>query len=259
MSNVIKAYSVRYDDEAKKTIGTYQQTLKEIQLKQIPKPVEQEPQEGFVEGLKAVVVEAVPPPEETNEKASKIIEKANQEAKTIIEQAKKEAEQLKNDTITAAKKKGYEEGLQQSKNETQKLKAEYEDKAQKIKRQYEEMALSMEPQMAQIITLLVEKITGILVQDKEEVILYLIHKAIKNMDRSNEYTIRVSKEDYEYVSERKNILSSALGAEANIYITEDASLTKNQCLIETDLKVINCSLDIQLNNLIADLRLIGGI
>jgi flagellar assembly protein FliH len=120
------------------------------------------------------------------------------------------------------------------------------------------MALSLEPQMAKIIASLVEKITGIVVEDKKEVILYLITNAIQNYDKSDNYTIKVSKDDFENVSENREMLLSAIGKEVPVTITEDAGLTKNQCLIETDQHVINCSLDIQLNNLITDLKLIAN-
>ena len=120
------------------------------------------------------------------------------------------------------------------------------------------MAASLEPQMAEVIASLVEKITGILIEDNE-VILYLVDKALKNMDKSEEYTLKVSKEDYKYISMHRELLLAAIGREVLLYIVEDANLEKNQCLIETELKVINCSLDVQLSNLITDLKLIAGI
>ncbi|MDD3172553.1 MAG: FliH/SctL family protein [Herbinix sp.] len=259
MSNVIKAYSVRYDDEAMKTINSHLRIDKEIEVRRSILVNEQEAQGEFIEGLNAVVVEAIPSVQETSEKALKIIEDAKNDAKSILDKAKKEAEQIKKEAFEAAKKKGYEEGKQQTKHEAQKLKSEYDEKSGRLEKEYDNMSRSLEPQMAQIIASLLEKLTGIIVADKEEVILYLIKKAIKNMDKSSEYTIRVSDEDYEYVSMRKDILLGAIGRDVPLYITEDDGLYKNQCLIEADLQVINCSLDIQLNNLITDLKLIGGI
>lgn len=264
MSNMIKAYSVRYDDDSKKTIDTHLRIDKEIeQKKNTIIRTAAFGQEGFVEGLKAVVVEALPDKDEDAESNRKVIEEAKNEAKNeakrIIEQAKKEAEQLKNDTLAAAQKKGYEEGIKQVQREALKLKEDYEDKVKKLQSEYETLFTSLEPQMAQIIAALVEKITGILVEDKEDVILYLINKAVKNMDKSDEYTIRVSKDDFDYITMRKNLLQGAIGREVMLNITEDPTLQKNQCLIETETKVLNCSLDIQLNNLITDLKLIGGI
>lgn len=264
MSNMIKAYSVRYDDDSKKTIDTHLRIDKEIEQKRnsvIRTAVFG--QEGFVEGLKAVVVEALPDKEEIIENNRKVIEEAKNdaknEAKRLIDQAKKEVEQIKNDTMAAAQKKGYEEGIKQVQREAQKLKEDYEEKVRKLQSEYDTLFTSLEPQMAQIIAALVEKITGILVEDKEDVILYLINRTIKNMDKSDEYTIRVSRDDFEYISMRKNLLEGAIGREVTLYITEDPALKRNQCLIETETKVLNCSLDIQLNNLITDLKLLGGI
>ena len=260
MSNVIKAFSVRCDDEVKMTIDTHLRIDKQIEKNRgIAKISTEAEPDGFVEGLQALVVETLPNDEETQETAFKIIEDAKEEAKRILEQAKQEAEQLRSDALTTAQKKGYDEGMLQVRKEAQKLKAELEEKSVALQNEYDTIAESLEPQMVRIIAALVEKITGIVVQDKEEVILYLVNKALKNMDKSDEYTIRVSKEDYEYISMRKNLLLGALGRDVSLYITEDINLNKNQCLIETELKVINCSLDVQLNNLITDLKLIGGI
>lgn len=260
MSNVIKAYSVRYDDIEKKTIDTHLRIDKQIEEKRSAiMPSDAFQFEGFVEGLQALVVETLPSPEEVAEQNTKITEDAINEAKLILEQAKKDAELMKNNAYSAAQKKGYEDGMLQAQKETQKLKAEYDSKAQKLQNDYEGMLESFEPQMVTLVSALVEKITGIVVEDKEEVIFYLISRAIKNIDKSDEYTIRVSKEDYEYVSVHKNLLLGAIGREVPIYVMEDSNLKKNQCLIETELKAINCSLDIQLYHLISDLKLISGI
>lgn len=260
MSNVIKAYSVRYDDEAKMTIDAGQKFDKELEVKRrLISHISEKQPEGFVEGLKAVVVEPLPDNEELKEKSKRIIEDAKDEAKKILSQTKRDAEQLKSDILAQAQKNGYEEGMLQVRKEVQKLKADYDDKARKLQEEYDSQVQNLEPQMVHIIAALVEKITGIIVEDKEEVILYLVSNAIKNMDKCDEYTIRVSKEDFEYVSMRKNLLISAIGREVPLYITDDPSLKKNHCLIETEQKVINCSLDVQLKNLLTDLKLIGSI
>ena len=263
MSNMIKAYSVRYDEIAKKTIDTHLRIDKEIKnernnvLKVIN--TQESYKEGFVEGLNAVVVEELSQKEESTQKASALLEEVKLEAESILAKAKKEAEQIKNDAYAAAQKQGYEDGMLQIKKELEKLKKEYEEKSQRLHKEYEAMVQTFEPQMAAIIASLVEKITGIMVEDKEEVILYLINKAIKQMDKNDEYTIKVSKEDYEYVSMKKDLILNAIGRDVPLYVNEDSSLKKNQCMIETELRVINCSLDIQLNQLIMDLKLIGGI
>jgi flagellar assembly protein FliH len=259
LSNMIKAYSVRYDEVIMKTIDTHLRIDQAIEMKRNRVLQVIETNNSFVEGLQALVIDPLPSNEETMEQTSHILEDANDKAEQILDQARKEAEKLKNDAFTTAQKKGYDDGILQGKLELQKRKAEYDEKERQLKKEYEEMASTLEPQMVEIIASLVEKITGIVVDKKEEVILYLVEKALKKMDKSDEYTIRVSKEDYDYVSTRKNLLLSAIGREVPLYIIEDTTLMKNKCLIETELRVIDCSLDVQLNNLILDLKLISGI
>ena len=261
MSNVIKAYAIRYEESSKKTIDTHIRIDKELEERRSKNQIAALPSvDGdFVEGIRAVVIDPAPTVEENMEKASAILEEAKKEAGQILDAAKKEAELIKKEAYSEASKKGYGDGLLQSQKELNKHKAEYDEKARKLKQEYEEMAASLEPQMVEIIAALLEKLTGIVIEDKEEVILYLVDKTLKNMDKCNEYTLKVSKEDYEYISMRKNLLLGAIGREVPLYIVEDLSLKKNQCLVETELKVINCSLDVQLNNLIMDLKLIAGI
>ncbi len=260
MSNVIKAYSIRYEEETKKTIDSHLRIDKELEerRKALIAATLPAPEEGFVEGIQALVVEQLPSETDT-EKAAKILEDAKSEAERILAKAKKEAESLKNDTYSVAQKKGYEDGMLQAKKETQKLKADYEAQSRSLQEEYDRMAYSLEPQISDIIASLVEKITGIVIEDREEVILYLVDKTLKNLEKCEEYTVRVSKEDYEFVSMRKNLLLAAIGREVPLFIVEDMNLKKNQCLVETEYKVINCSLDVQLNNLILDLKLISGI
>lgn len=258
MSNMIKAYSVR-DEEERKTIDTHLRIDKEIaQKKKVMITTEIESRE-FSQGINAIVLEKIPSREEQIEKSAKLIEDAKKEAKNILEQAKQEAEKIKNEAFAAAQKKGYEQGISQSNRQNQKIAAEFEENAKKLQKEFDTSMIEFEPKMVNIIVSLIEKITGILVEDKEDVILYIVGRALKNMDKSDEYTIKVAKENYEYISERRNILLNAIGREATLYITEAPGLLKNQCIIETNLRIINCSLDVQLNNLITDLKLLGGV
>ncbi len=260
MSNMIKGYSVRYDDEVKITIDTHFRIDKELEakFKNVAK-LDAESSGEFVEGLQAVVLEALPTEQETLERASIMIEDAKTEASEILEKAKKEAELIKSEAFSTAQKKGYEEGVLQLQRETQILKSEYEEKKNELGMEYDALITSLEPQTAQVITELIEKVTGILATDYEDVIVYLIKKAMKNFGKCDSFTIQVSEEDYENVSSQRDILLSAFGREVTLFIMKDSGLSKNQCLIETELKVINCSLDIQLKHLIADIKLLGGI
>jgi flagellar assembly protein FliH len=258
---VIKSYTIRYEEASKMTIDTHLRIDKELEERRNKAQITALPpiNGDFVEGLRAVVIDQAPTVEENLVKASAILEDAKKDAGQILDSARKEAEAIKNEAYSEGSKKGYSDGLLQSQKELNKLKTEYDEKARHLKNEYDKMAASLEPQMVDVIATLLEKLTGIVIEDKDEVILYLVDKTLKNMDKCNEYTLKVSKEDFEYISMRKNLLLGAIGREVPLYIVEDINLKKNQCLIETELKVINCSLDVQLNNLIMDLKLIAGI
>jgi len=258
LSNVIKAYAVRYDDKSKKFIDIrFKDMALEKTLKQELKP-EGQTQGSFVEGLKAEAVEVL---QQENEKnlAGSDVDQARKEAQRILEQANIEAARIKNEAFVQAQKKGYEEGIKKARQEAQRLEEEYNMKLKRLEEERENIINELQPQIAEIIAGLVEKITGIVIKDREDVILYLVERAMKNLDKCNELNIRVSSEDYDYLQSRRQELEQVLDRELAIHITEDPALLKNQCLIETENRIINCSLDLQLESLLTDIRLIGAI
>ncbi len=261
MSNVIKAYTVCYDKNVMKTIDSRQSWKdKEEQLRKMhPQTPVTASEDGFVSGINATVVKEVPTDEDMKQRSDHLLEKANKEAAQILEQAKEEAERKQQEIYEEAKAKGYQDGMAKAKLELKAKNAELDHKLQQLQQDYENMVKELEPQIAGIILALVEKITGVLVNDHQEIILHLVEKALKNLDQSDKLTLRVSKEDYDYVNDKKDILLSSVGREIEIQIIEDSNLMKNQCLIETDLTVINCGLDEQLKNLITDIKLLGGV
>ncbi len=257
MSNVIKAYTVYYDKSITKTIDSHESWKEKEILARKSMPADVGKTEGFVSGLDAVQVKELPS-EEQKEKSGQMIENAKKEAKQILEQAKQEALQSRKEIYEEAKKKGYEDGIASGVQKLQEKTEEADNKLVQLQKDYEAMVKELEPQIAEIIAELVENVTGIFIEDRKDVIVYLVEKALKNQERCNDFTIRVSKEDYDFVSRNKDRILTSVGREIRLRITEDAALVKNECFIETDLCVINCSLEEQMANLIKDIRLLGG-
>lgn len=266
MSNVIKAYAVCYDKSVPKTIDSYQnwKEIEKAKEKLVKKSIliKNEPKEntdGFVSGLEAVPIMELPSEEEMAEKSGQIIENAKLEAQQILEQAKQEAIKIQEEAYEEAKNKGYNDGMTAAKLEIKEKMAEIDQMKVQLEKDYEAMVRELEPQVADIIASLVEKIVGAAVEEGQEVILHLVQKALRKQDKCKDFTIRISKEDYDFVNSNKNIILASLGREVTLRITEDPTLNKNQCLIETDFSVINCGLDEQLRNLIMDIKLLGGV
>ncbi|HHX12925.1 MAG TPA: hypothetical protein GX731_08875 [Clostridiales bacterium] len=261
MSNVIKAYTISYDKSVTKTINSldnWKEKVKDNQIK-VPELVESVAEDGFVTGLNAVHIKEIASEKEQEEVAGKITLKAEEEAQEIIEQAKAEAKLLKEEANESSKKKGYDEGIAQGMAELKQKQEDLIHKKASLEQDYSNMLKELEPQIAEIIAGLVSKIIDIEVKDREDVIIHLVEMALKNQEKYNDFTIRVSTFDYEYANDHKDTLISSLGRKVEVQFIEDSALNENDCIIETDSTIINCSLGEQLKNLTNDLKLLGGM
>ncbi len=272
MSNVIKSRFIYVNDDNKKIIDSNDRSEK-FRLINFDKQIndyaawneaavtKEEGSGSFTEGLKVTVIDRVSS-EEENEllklQCDQIIEEAKEQAAQIVMDAELDAKEISESIYEEARNQGYQDGIQKSISEVQGKKNELDKLIDKQNKDYLAQINNLEPQFADIVAKLVEKITGIIVEDKKDVINYLVHKAIAGADNSKSYVIRTSKDDYEFVVSKKKELSALIKEESSIDITLDIGLNKNQCIIETDTSIIDCSLDVQLCNLIQDIKLLSS-
>ncbi|MBE5949099.1 MAG: flagellar biosynthesis/type III secretory pathway protein [Lachnospiraceae bacterium] len=120
--------------------------------------------------------------------------------------------------------------------------------------EYVEMLESMESDLVGIMLEVFEKVTKVLSADKKDIMVHLIDNALNHIESSKEFVIRVSKDDYQFVTKHKEFLQEAVPQNGSLEIVKDATLERNQCLIETDGGIFDCSLDVQLENLIMDVK-----
>ena len=71
------------------------------------------------------------------------------------------------------------------------------------------------------------------------------------------FVIKVSPDDYSFLINNQGKIYCAMSREVNIDIVEDVTLERNQCMIETNTGIFNCSLDIELNKLINNIKLLS--
>lgn len=256
MSNVIKSNYIRYKPGNKMTLD-YKERDNELQARRISKLALSQAEEGFQGGLEAVMVDPIATEEDQRKKAETIVENAKRESAQIIELAKVEAERLQEDTKKLAKKQGYEEGIIKGETEIQKIKNDLSVLQKQQQEEYRQILSGIEGQVTELMVSLITKLTGILIEDKSEIILHLVEKTLEGEDTEEDYKIRVSSEDLEFLTSKKDYIEDIVGREVQIVV--NPQLTKNQCLIETEGKIIDCSLDVQLNNLITDLKLLSSI
>lgn len=175
----------------------------------------------------------------------------------MLAQAHMEARKI----IEDAKRTGYEQGAQNAREEynakADELARDYEAKKAQLEKEYNDMKASMEPELVETITEVFKKITYTVAEDNKDIIIGLINGVMKNTDISNEFIIKVSPEDYKFLVNNQGKIYCSVSKEVTMDIVEDATMKKNQCIIESDTGVYDCSLDIELNNLIEDIKLLS--
>lgn len=252
LSNLIKAGYVNYDGKDKVVIdsdgrmGSFR-PLTPARVAEIPHEEEEEDPVQVFDSCQA------------EEEAGEILEKAEEEASRIKEAAMAEAEEIKTRAMEEGRQDGYEAGLAAAGEELLRQESALNERAEANQREFEEQLNSLEPVFVDIMISYIEKITGVLLEDKRDVILHLVSKAIRKIGRSKNFHIRVGAEDYSFLDAARDKLYEAAGEEAVIDILEDKSMEKNQCIIEADDRIIDCSLDVQLKGLIDDLKLLARI
>lgn len=274
MSNLLKRGTTTISEER---IIDYNELIK-LKLKNIANDRENHGNvdaDGFVNGLKADVVEQLitgsdedgetaQSQEDVNNQIAAALEEANEQAQTIRDEANEvlaQAHMEARKIIEDAKRTGYEQGAQNAREEynakADELARDYEAKKAQLEKEYNDMKASMEPELVETITEVFKKITYTVAEDNKDIIIGLINGVMKNTDISNEFIIKVSPEDYKFLVNNQGKIYCSVSKEVTMDIVEDATMKKNQCIIESDTGVYDCSLDIELNNLIEDIKLLS--
>lgn len=259
MSNLVKSSNIIVSDGNKLIIDS-NKIIDDMLSQRVNygvKAPEADP-DGFVCGLDAATVEAL-----TAESVSEedIITAANERAEEIVATANERAELI----MTEAQKKGYDEGLNRGLSEAEarcyarlnELENEYANRKEQLEREYESLKASMEPELVNALLEVFSSVTGVLGEARKDTILHLINSVMHNTELSREFMIKVSEEDYQFVINNKDMIYGAASPEYHIDIVRDSSLQRNMCVIETDAGVFDCSLDIQLDNLIQEIKILS--
>ena len=215
-------------------------------------------------GIMSSGVEHILPEEMTQEaaeaaraEAEEILAQAKAEAEEILAQAQAQAGQIREE----AKKEGFNSGTIESERQLTEKKQELEQQHAQLVKQleedYEQRRNDMEPQIVEALLAVFTEVTHTVSEDNKEIVLHLINNVLKNVENSHSYSIKVSPDDYNFVLNNQGKIYCAMNNEVNLDIVQDMALKQNECMIETDSGVFNCSLDVELHNLIKQIKLLS--
>lgn len=273
LSNVIKAAAVTYTQE----IRTIDSNLREGGFTRLAvekrAQVKKEGEGGDGEFKPGILGLFAPQDKEDKEdeaaleiaKKKEEAEQKMQEAQDMLLQAQKEAENILSAAQADAeniRKQAYDDGLRQGEKKAREkydaMKVRLEQEVKAAKESYEKQAQELEPAFVEILIQLMGKLTGVLLDEKSDLISYLIEQALYETGSSMTYLVHVSPEDFAAASAGKEKLLEQLKEGAVLEITKDGTMQRGQCIIETDSRIFDCSIDVQLKNLAEDLKMLAG-
>lgn len=194
---------------------------------------------------------------EAKEEAERIINEANVQAEEIFANAQAEAQRLTENAHQEGFQQGYQEGMENAQAEIENSRQQLALEAQQLQEEYEQQIAGLEPQVVDFISDIVKKLTGVVLAERKDILAHLVSSCLEGIERSGLYLIHVSREDYHDLLEKKSELEQLVQTASELRIVEDASLGKNECLIETDTTIYDSSLDLQLERLCEDLKMLS--
>lgn len=232
-------------------------------------------EDGFTLGLNAENVEELLSEEKetrestaaAEEMAREIIENAKSEAERIVGMAENDADSIlrkasekRMGIIQSASREGFEKGYQEAEEQCRKeyeaKQAELESRKAELEEELKQQKEELEPVLVDTILDVFQNITHLLLEDKKDLILEVVNSALEDIDVSKTYLIKACHEDAVFLKENKDRILSASG-DADIEIVEDQTMKKGQCMIDTDFGIVDCSLDVQMEELIKDIKIIS--
>ncbi|MDR1458480.1 MAG: HrpE/YscL family type III secretion apparatus protein [Puniceicoccales bacterium] len=178
--------------------------------------------------------------QETNEKVRLLVEESNAKAKKLIDDALAK----QNEILAAAKaryeeeaKKGYEDGYASGKHELTNQMTEI------VSRNAENFA-KFEGEIVAIVSKAVSRIIGEI--DQKDLITNIVKTAVKNIKNQKQAVLKVSAAEAQIIRDRLDEILETSGGIKYLEISADSRLKKGTCVLETEIGVVDASLDIQM-------------
>ncbi len=286
MSNLFKAGYVSFDaSEARiidsnelsnKKIEAYQE--QELKRQRAMMAQDEEYQEGiseddFIPGIDMEqltqltedqsMLQAVPPDPQFDMEAMQAeidlkLQQAQEQADKIVQDAMAQAEEIRNNAVEQGRAQGYDAGYQEGVAAAQALQDEIEQQRGDLEKEYQQIVDELEPEMVDILTQIYEHVFNIELREDKGIILHLLKTTLSRIEPGKDLIVHISSDDYDDVMDEKDTLQAAITSpNTTMEIIEDPLLKENECMIESDSGVFDCSLGVELSEITRKLKLLS--
>lgn len=168
------------------------------------------------------------------QQATEIAARAQKEAERIVAEARREAEEL----LDSAKRDGYESGL-----------AYWNEMLAAARQSRDDYIARNEPALLQLAVRIAEKLIGEELSASPEKIVTVVREALCSVARAKSVVLQLHPADAAVLEEHMSVLRGAAGPKREIEIVSNASLARGDCVIESDIGIIDARLETQLRNM----------
>ena len=186
------------------------------------------------------------------------LQQAQEQAEMIINDAQQQAENIRSQAMEQGRQQGYETGYQEGLAAVEQIKQETLQKQEELDKEYQQIVDELEPEMVDVLTQIYEHVFGVDMREDKGIILHLLKNTLSRIEPGNNLIVHISPDDYDDVMEEKDSIDACITSPSKtMEIIEDPLLKKNECMIESDSGVFDCSLGVELSELTRKLKLLS--
>jgi len=285
LSNLFKAGYVSYDQSEARIIDSNELANRKIEAfqeqemkRQRAQMLQEEPSydtaegDDFIPGIDMEqlsqltedqsMLESVPDPQFDMEAMQAEIDlklqQAQEQADTIVNNAHAQAQEIMQMAQQQGHQEGYDAGYQEGVAAAQALQADFEQQKEDLEKQYQQIVDELEPEMVDILTQIYEHVFNIELREDKGIILHLLKTTLSRIEPGNDLIVHISSDDYDDIMEQKEELDACITSpNTTMEIIEDPLLKENECMIESDSGVFDCSLGVELSEITRKLKLLS--
>jgi flagellar assembly protein FliH len=288
LSNLFKAGFVSFDASDKRIIDSNElankkiEAFQELELKR--QRAEMAEEEGSYDGMEMVenddfipgidmeqlsqltedqsMLESVPDPQFDMEAMQAEIDlklqQAQEQADMIIQNAQGQAQAIMDDARQQGYEAGYNTGYQEGVAAAQSLQDEIDQQRGDLEKEYQQIVDELEPEMVDVLTQIYEHVFNIELREDKGIILHLLKTTLSRIEPGKDLIVHISSDDYDEIMDQKAVLDACITSpNTTMEIIEDPLLRENECMIESDSGVFDCSLGVELSEITRKLKLLS--
>ena len=156
------------------------------------------------------------------------------------------------------RQEGYNVGYQEGAAAAQALSEDIERQREGLEKEYQQMVDELEPEMVDVLTQIYEHVFNIEIREDKGIILHLLKTTLSRIEPGRDLIVHVSSDDYDDIIDEREVLDACITSpNTTMEIIEDPLLKENECMIESDSGVFDCSLGVELSEITRKLKLLS--